>query len=231
MQGLFITATDTGVGKTEITAAIARQWRREGRNFAVCKPVATGAEPDAQGRLVADDTRRLAKAAGDAEWSAITPLVFPEPAAPPVAARLAGQTLQLEQIVQAVRQRQQPGRALLVEGAGGLLCPLTQEHTFADLIKQLDLPVLIVARRSLGTLNHTLLTVEAALRRDLRVVGIVVNETSPPISVAEQTNVEELAVRVPVPIRAVVSYRNGGYEEEIPPISAIDWWSLGQGRM
>jgi hypothetical protein len=114
---------------------------------------------------------------------------------------------------------------------GGLLCPLTQEHTFADLIKQLDLPVLIVARRSLGTLNHTLLTVEAALRRDLRVVGIVVNETSPPISVAEQTNVEELAVRVPVPIRAVVSYRNGGYEEEIPPISAIDWWSLGQGRM
>jgi len=226
-RGLFITATDTDAGKTEVTAAIARLWRREARPFAVCKPVATGARADSAGGL-ADDTRRLAKAAGDDDTQAITPFVFAEPAAPPVAAKAAGRTLHLDDLVGAVERRRLPGTALLVEGVGGLLCPLTDRHTVADLAGRLNLPLAIVARRSLGTINHTLLTIEAARNRRLEVVGLVITETTRPGSLAEQTCIDELRRRVDVPILAVVPHRPGGYEEEIQAISQVDWWSLAR---
>ena len=222
MQGLFITATDTGVGKTEIAAAIARIWRREGRSFAVCKPVATGAP---------DDTRRLALAAGDADLGAVTPFVFAEPAAPPVAARLEGRTLSLGELSGAVVRRKMRADAVLVEGVGGLLCPLTDAETVADLVERLGLPMIVVTRRSLGTLNHTLLTLEVARHRGLRVRGIVVNETAPVESAADRANVEELARRIAVPLLAVVPYRAGGYGDEIPALAGVDWWSLIDSRI
>ncbi len=115
---------------------------------------------------------------------------------------------------------------MLVEGVGGLLCPLTESALVADWIAKLALPVLIVARRSLGTLNHTLLTLEVAKQRCLRVIGVVVNETTRPASLAEQTNVEELRRWIDVPIRAVVPYQEGEPRTEIPAISDVDWWSL-----
>src|SRR5215472_9007323 len=87
-RGLFITGTDTGVGKTEVTAGIARLWRRQGRVFRISKPVATGAVWQ-DGRWLSEDTIKLARAAGEEDREAITPFCFPEPAAPPVAARLA----------------------------------------------------------------------------------------------------------------------------------------------
>jgi dethiobiotin synthetase len=222
MQGLFITATDTGVGKTEVAAGIARIWRRERRSFAVCKPVATGPP---------DDTRRLALAAGDAELHAVTPFVFAEPAAPPVAARLEGRTLSLGELSDAVSRRKEGVDAVLVEGVGGLLCPLTDAETVADLVARLDLGLIVVARRSLGTLNHTLLTLEVARRRGLRVRGIVVNETAPVESAADRENVAELTRRLAVPVLAVVPYRAGGYEGEIPALAGVDWWSLIHPRI
>src|SRR5262249_18040054 len=139
------------------------------------------------GGLLAEDTRLLAEAAAETEVRGITPFVFAEPAAPPVAARAVGMTLQLEALVAAVRRRERS--RVLVEGVGGLLCPLTDQHTIADLAGRLDLPLLVVARRSLGTLNHTLLTVEAARTRRLRLAGVVVNETTPVTGLADQTNV------------------------------------------
>ncbi|MFO0878565.1 MAG: dethiobiotin synthase [Gemmataceae bacterium] len=222
MQGLFITATDTGAGKTEVTAAIAHQWRREGRPFAVCKPVATGSSREE------GDPGRLGLASPHQCLEEITPYLFHEPAAPPVAARLAGKSLTLEQLSLAVRRLHHDGRTLLVEGVGGLLCPLTEKETVADLVQALDLPVIIVARRSLGTLNHTLLTLEAARSRRLRVTGIVISETTPINSLAEETNVAELRCRIDVPILAVVPHRSGGYSGEIPSISAVNWWSLAR---
>jgi dethiobiotin synthetase len=221
MHGLFITGTDTGVGKTEVTAAVARLWRRQGRDFAVSKPVATG------GDRAAGDTLRLARAAGEADLEAVTPFAFAEPAAPPVAARAAGANLTLTELAEAVRRRQRPGGAVLVEGVGGLLCPLSDEHAVADLALVLGLPLVVVARRSLGTLNHTLLTVESARGRGLRLAGVVVSETAPVAGLAERANVEELR-RLGVPVLAVVPYRAGGYEEEIPAVSAVDWWSLAR---
>jgi dethiobiotin synthetase len=134
--------------------------------------------------------------------------------------------LDLAEIVAAVRSSARRDAALLVEGVGGLLCPLTDSETVADLALALDLPVVIVARRSLGTLNHTLLTLEAAATRGLQVAGIVVNETTPPASLAEETNVDELRRRIAVPLLAVVPFSATSEVAGSPALAGVDWWRL-----
>src|SRR2546429_8794426 len=108
MQGFLVVGTDTGVGKTYVTAAIARTWRRQGRPFRVCKPVATGATRQ-QGGWLAEDTLSLASAAGEADLGRVTPWAFPLPAAPPGAARHAGTALTLARLARAGRPRHSPG--------------------------------------------------------------------------------------------------------------------------
>lgn len=221
MHGFFLTATDTGAGKTWVAAAIVRALRQRGVPVRVCKPVATGAVWDGSS-WQSEDARQLAEAAGQTDLHAVAPWVFSEPAAPPVAARACGATLTLDALAAAVRRCWQPGELLVVEGIGGLLCPLTDTETVADLVRALGLPLIIVARRSLGTLNHTLLTVEAALSRGLAIAGVVVSETAPVASWAEETNVAELRRRLAVPILAVASHGNPA------AIGAVDWRRLAQ---
>lgn len=226
MDGLLFTGTDTGVGKTLVTAAVARLLRKQGQAFQVCKPVATGAAWT-NGRWLADDTIRLAEAAGRSDaWEEITPWSFPEPVAPSVAARLAGVCLTLDMLIDAVRRLERPDNSVLVEGVGGLLCPLTEEHTVADLAAALGLALVVVTRRSLGTLNHTLLTLAAAQHRGLTVAGIIVNETAPAGSLADQTNVAELEKRIHVPLLAVVPYQGESAADISPALAGVDWWKL-----
>jgi len=223
--GLFFTGTDTGVGKTFVAAAAARRLRQQGCSVRVCKPVATGARC-IKGRWVSEDTLRLAEAAGmEKELAEITPWAFPEPVAPPVAARFHGITLTIDETAAAVRRQARPGGILLVEGIGGLLCPLTEAETVADLAKAVGFPLVVVARRSLGTLNHTLLTLEAARIRGLPVAGLVINETTPSQTLAEEMNVDELRRRVAVPLLAVIPHQPQG---AISPdaVAAIDWRQL-----
>ena len=231
--GLFITGTDTSVGKTLVTAAVARSLRGQGRGVVVCKPVATGAR-QVGGRWLADDTVALAEATGlTGEWERVTPWAFADPVAPPLAARQQGVTLALAAVAGAVLNRARPGAALLVEGVGGLLCPLTDGETVADLVRELGLGLVVVARRSLGTLNHTLLTLEVARARGLSVAGVVVSETVPPDGLADETNVDELR-RLGVGVLAVVPHRAGGAGGEEPALAGVDWWRLcfpaGHGR-
>ena len=222
MNGLFFTGTDTAVGKTVVTAGVARLLRQQGRACRVCKPVATGANWTGSGWL-SDDTATLAAATGQAP-AEVTPWAFPEPAAPPVAARLAGATLRLDEIAAAVRGCERPDAALLVEGVGGLLCPLTDEETVADLVAALGMPLAVVARRALGTLNHTLMTLEVARSRGLPVAGVVVSETTAPVGVAEETAVEELGRRIAAPILAVVPYQ----ADAPAALAGVDWWALAR---
>jgi dethiobiotin synthetase len=224
MRGLFITGSDTGVGKTHCTSLLARLLRRNGRRVRVCKPVATGAVRVGD-RWRSEDTQRLAEAAAETDLDAVTPWVFPEPAAPPVAAGLVGRTLSLDELAGAVRRRAVEEGILLVEGVGGLLCPLTDHETVADLASRVGFPLVIVVRHGLGTLNHTLLTVEAAQHRRLLVAGVVVSETTPMHGVAEETNVEELRRRLAVPLLGVL--RHGENEDDL---AAVDWWQLASGK-
>jgi len=175
MRGLFVTGTDTGVGKTEVSCALLEEARARGLDIVGMKPAQSGVGGDGP-----SDAQLLREACGKVEpLDALCPYSFEAPLAPAVAARLAGLTISLQRIEEAARALAARHAAVLVEGAGGLLVPLTEEITYADLAARLGLPVLVVARAGLGTVNHTALTVEALLRRGLPLAGIVLDRTGP----------------------------------------------------
>ncbi len=175
MRGLFVTATDTGVGKTEVACAIVSGAREAGLDVGAMKPAQSGVEPG-----VPSDADRLHAAAGGGDPMALVcPYSFSPPLAPGVAARLAGVEISLGRIVDAARDLAARHAALVVEGAGGLIVPLTPRETYADLAVALGLPVLVVARAGLGTVNHTALTVEALRARGLAIAGVILNRTAP----------------------------------------------------
>ena len=164
-RGYFVTGTDTGVGKTFVTAGLAAALRARGRDVAVLKPVQSGA--------LADD------ASGDAALlNADCVYAFRTPLAPLVAARMEGKKIELEPILERARKLEREHEVLLVEGAGGLLVPLSEDLDVAGLAAALGLPLIVVARAGLGTVNHTLLTIEVARARGLEVAGVVLNGDS-----------------------------------------------------
>lgn len=184
----FVTGTDTGVGKTVVSAVLVRCWRAAGRDVAYVKPAQSGA---ADG----DDDRRDVARWTDGAPTAVG-AVLDESLAPAVAARREGIALDLARLrapvdeVRAVR----PDTDLVVEGAGGLLVELgTDGTTCADLATALDLPLVVVARPGLGTLNHTALTLAEADRRGLPVAGVVVCGFPEEPDLATRTNLAELA--------------------------------------
>lgn len=231
LPGLFVVGTDTGVGKTRVASAIARTWRDSGRRVGVLKPVASGAIWR-DGSLVSEDTDLLINSIGSGiPAERVTPIVFEEPLAPPVAARRRGQPLTMDTVSAAVTESlawwEERAEVMVVEGVGGLLCPLAEGATVADLAVLLDYPLLIVARRGLGTLNHTLLTVEAARLRSLRVAGVILNGSSPTTDpVAEATNAEELSHRLGgVAILDVWEYGDASNHARVAP-EAGGWYDL-----
>ncbi|MBJ18843.1 MAG: dethiobiotin synthase [Deltaproteobacteria bacterium] len=188
MAGLFITGTDTGVGKTFIACALARGLREAGVDVGVMKPVETGLF--ATGPL---DARALQQAADvDDPLELVCPLQFDMPAAPEAAARAEDRRADLDPILSAFEILSKRHDFMLVEGAGGILVPFDEKTTMADLADHLDLPVLVVARASLGTINHTLLTLEACATRGLEIIGVVLSHPSGALSEADQHNLAVL---------------------------------------
>lgn len=200
-MNLFVTGTDTGVGKTYVTALLLAALRQRGWPAAAMKPIACGAD----GRRDAQTYRRLMQC--EADLDVLNPIYLRAPLAPWVAARLAGRRLSLERVRAAYRAVANRFHPVLVEGAGGLLVPITPRITVADLARQMQLPLLIVARLGLGTLNHTLLTVEAAQRRGLTVRGVILNDTTGKRGAAERTNPAALKKLCSAPVLGVVPYR------------------------
>lgn len=228
MKALFITGTDTGVGKTHAACVIARQLAACGLRVGAYKPACSGAERNNDGAFLWDDVERLRSAINVAATvDEICPQRFVAPLAPPLAARAEGKTVDgalLRAGVEAWRDRVD---VLLVEGAGGILCPLTDVETFADLAVDLAFPALIVARTGLGTINHTLLTVEAARRRGVTVAGVILCESRPngdDPSIAG--NPAEIERRSGAPILGVIPHGNSAeLLREGKPVS-LNWLLL-----
>jgi dethiobiotin synthetase len=203
-RGLFISGTDTGVGKTVVACAIARGLVGRGLDVGVLKPAETGV--GAEGPL---DARALREAAGaDEPLERVCPQQFALPAAPTVAAAAEGREVDLGAMDAACHALGARHEILLVEGAGGLLVPVTAKLCMADLAARWGLPVVVAARAALGTINHTLLTLEALERRGLELAGVVLSHSGGPLSGADAANLEAL--------RAALGARLVG---EIPPLA------------
>lgn len=203
--GFFITGTDTGVGKTVVTAAIASLAVGAGRRTAVYKPVQTGV-PDEDG----DDLAFVRATAGE------SPLLrtacayrLRAPLAPSVAAGLEGVHIDVAALLNAYRDVAADAEVTIAEGAGGLLVPLSDDYLMADLVRDLGLPLLIVTRPALGTLNHTALTVEAARRRGLEVAGLVICDYPADPDRAARTNPALLVQMTGAPLLGVLPHLDG----------------------
>ncbi|MHC4605393.1 MAG: dethiobiotin synthase [Planctomycetota bacterium] len=201
-RSIFVTATDTGIGKTFVAAGLAAALARRRADVGVMKPIATGT------RGLSGDTRKLRRAArtNDA-YELITPIRLALPLAPSMASR---EPLDLQPVRDAYRTLRSRHRTMIVEGIGGILVPIRDRYTVADLARHLSLPLIIVARPTLGTINHTALTVETARKRGLRVLGVVVNHyrnfRAGPAVRRNPAAIEKLCR---VPVLGVVPYRAG----------------------
>jgi dethiobiotin synthetase len=193
LRGLFVTGTDTGVGKTVVAAAICAALVARGEQVAAFKPAVTGLE-GAPGEWPKDHELLAAAAGGAQAAEQVTPYRYGPPLSPHYAAELAGETIDPARLLSVARGS---GDQLLVaEGVGGLMVPLTSGYLVRDLAVDLALPVVVVARSGLGTINHTLLTVECARAAGLSVAGVVMTPWAPepePIERSNRETVERLS--------------------------------------
>jgi len=221
--GLFVTGTDTGVGKTHVAALIARHLARSGLRVGVYKPAASGCRRE-QGLVVSDDALLLWEAAGrpcELEW--VCPQRFLAPLAPHLAAREEGKRLDPDRLRTGLNHWLRHSDVVLVEGAGGLMSPLGDEEYVADLACDFGFPLVVVARNALGTINQTLQTlITAATFRDgLEVAGVVLNHPAPlPDDPSVRTNRREIEARCVPPILAEVAWQAEAFD---PP---VDWARL-----
>lgn len=226
-NGFFITGTGTGVGKTFVAAGIAGYLRRKGINTGVMKPVQSGYECPDGPRLVGDALLLAHAARVNDEPSLINPYCFEPPLAPRVAAELAGENLDPNKIMKAYRELEKRHQLLLVEGAGGMQVPLTGKMLMADLIAMMGLPVIIVARAGLGTINHTLLTVSYARSAGIPIAGIIINDYRDE-DMSEKTNPSLIAEFSGVPLLGIIQHTDDPSLDNVVSIveSAVDWGKL-----
>lgn len=190
--GFFVSGTDTGVGKTLVACAIVRGLRAAGRDVGVMKPAETGVGP--KGPL---DARALRDAAGvEDSLEEICPIQLRLAAAPEVAAASEGASISASRIRKAFDVLSRRHDRMVVEGAGGLLVPLAEGVTMADLAGRLGLPVVLVARAALGTINHTLLSLEALEARGLALAGVVISHADGALTGADARNLAALRGRL-----------------------------------
>ena len=231
LPGLFITGTDTGVGKTWVSSALAAWLRAQGLEVGVMKPIATGgAWCREQGRrtLVSEDARWLARAAGvNDPWSWINPVCYRQAIAPYAAALASGRPVSWSAIRAAAKALRGRHQQLIVEGVGGLLVPLDRRTTVSHLARLMRTPVVIVARLRLGTINHTWLTVEQARRDRLPIAGVIVNATEPATGPAERSALPVLRAVLPVPVLGVLPYRRD--LGRATPTQLAAWLATGLG--
>jgi dethiobiotin synthetase len=234
IPGLFITGTDTGIGKTLVAGAIAHWFRAQNDRVAVCKPIATGCQHRREG-LVSEDAEFLAHHA-DAQFplSTICPQRFAEPLAPAIAAERAHQPIEWNAINSAIQEMSAASDVLIVEGVGGVMVPIDRKTLLLDMIAWLALPAIVVARPGLGTINHTLLTIKALRDAKIPIAGVVINRYPPETpQPAEETNPRAIEKWGHVPILCVIPEFVGPAIPNLPPeviaaVQPVDWHAKPQ---
>lgn len=222
VPGLFVTGTDTEVGKTYVAALIARQLAAAGHRLGVYKPAASGCRRE-DGRIVSDDAVALWNAAGrPGELDRVCPQRFQAPLAPHLAARAEGRELDGGLLRSGLEFWQTRSDVILVEGVGGLMSPMGEEDYVADLAWDFGFPLIVVSRNTLGTINQTLQTLIAAtgFRDGLRIAGVVLNNPRAPSDDASLvTNRRELTARCAAPMLAEVAWQSRQFDTE------VDWFA------
>jgi dethiobiotin synthetase len=217
-RGLFVTGTDTGVGKTLIAAALARFLRERDLNVGVMKPVETAVAKPAT--LGPDGALLQWAAACENDQELISPYRLRAPLAPALAAQEEGVRIDCGRIVEAARTLAAAHEFLVVEGAGGLMVPVAGGLLIADLVRQLDLPLLIVCRPGLGTINHTLLTVHAARSMGIPLAGFLINGMPANPDAAEQSAPHTLASLASADLLGVLPSVAGSEQQKVEALAA-----------
>lgn len=200
-KGIFITATDTGVGKTYVGCLMALEMHRRGVDIGVSKPFGTEGRINTNGNLINPDARaliRFSKTKDSAEL--VNPVCFRAPLAPSVAAELENKKVDWNKGLKSTREVISKHKFTIVEGCGGILVPVTEKKMVLDLIKQLKIPVVIVSRAGLGTINHTLLTVELLKQNEVPISAIVLNQENPVGDLSMKTNADVIGKETKLPV-------------------------------
>ena len=226
MRGFFVTGTGTGVGKTVLAGALAARLRAAGVRVRVFKPVLTGLDEPPEPGWPRDD--ELLAAAAGVPAGEVTARRYGPPVSPHLAAELAGADVDLAELVDAATALARRADAIVVEGVGGLLVPLNATASVRDLAAALGLPLLVAAHPGLGTLNHTLLTVEAARAASLDVRAVVLGPWPAQPTVMHESNRDTIAARTELEVACRPS-ASDGTRAELERIGAklpvLDWWA------
>ena len=204
-KSIFITGTDTGVGKTFVAVGLIKAMKERGLDVCPMKPVESGCRI-MKGKLLPEDTVRLLKASGvDESIDAVNPYRFKHSVAPSVAADIEGLKIKKKKICSAYKRLAGKHDMTIVEGAGGIMVPVYKKYLFIDLIDDLGLPIVIVSRPGLGTINHTLLTIEAAKNRGVGILGVIINyAVKSKTGLSEKTNPDLISKLSGVPVIGIV---------------------------
>ncbi len=221
MRGLFVTGTDTGVGKSVVAAAICAGLAAQGRRVAAFKPVVTGLD-DPPGDWPYDH-ELLASVTGQ-EPSAVAPWQFGPPASPHLAAELGGVTLEPPELLAAARRAGAYADALVCEGVGGLMVPITPGYLVRDFALDMRMPLVVASRPGLGTINHTLLTLEAARAAGLDPVAVVMTPWPSEPSRLEQSNRATVERLGDVPVAALPECTPDSLADAAAALPLGDWF-------
>jgi dethiobiotin synthetase len=205
-EGIFITGTDTEVGKTLVAAGLIAALKEQGIDVGVMKPLESGA-PCFESAPIPQDALTLKEIADTRDdLEEINPYCFQAPIAPGIAAEQAGVEIDLKRIKKVYEGLKKRHQFMVVEGAGGLLVPIAKGVLLPELIKLLGLPLIIVARSGLGTINHTLLTLSYCQQQGLKIVGFIISKATQDVSPSEASNAQTITRFSGIPCLGTIPY-------------------------
>jgi len=215
-KGFFITGTDTGVGKTIIACAVIKVMQSFDIKVCAMKPIESGCGKEGDVLIPYDGSFLRQAAHMEDSLRLVTPCCLENPLAPFAAAEIEGKSISIDEIKKAFYTLGRSYDAIVVEGIGGIMVPVKKDYYVVDLAKEFSLPLLVVTRPGLGTINHTMLTVNYALEAGLEVAGIIINYSRPPENnLSEKTNPKVLEEICPIPVIGTFPYLKDMGEEVI----------------